>query len=286
MPLTLRPGRPEDAPLCGTICYEAFKAIAEQHNFPPGYPSPEAAVARMVARLAHPGFYAVVAELDGRIVGSNFLDERLSIAGLGPITVDLAVQNRTIGQHLMHAVLEHAKAQHLQGVRLLHATYHTRALSLYAKLGFVVRDMVAKVTGGALTLQLPDDTVRPARLEDFEACNQVCRHIHGHDRGGELREAMQHGTATVVEHGGRLSGYFTGSGVSGPHAVGETTEAVEALMGAAVAVARGTFRVPLRNGELLQWCLGHGFRVEVPETLMSLGFYQEPVGAFLPSGLY
>ena len=286
MPLTLRPGKPEDAPLSGTICYEAFKTIAEQHNFPPGYPSTEAAVARMAARLAHPGFYAVVAELDGRIVGSNFLDERSPIAGLGPVTVDPAVQNRAIGRYLMHAVLERAKAQRFQGVRLLHATYHTRALSLYAKCGFVVRDMVAKVTGGPLHHQIPDYTVRLGNREDLEACNQVCRHIHGHDRGAELREAMQRGAATVVEHGGRLSGYFTGSGVSGPHAVGETTAAVEALMVAAVAVERGTFRVPLRNGELLQWCLGHEFRVEVPETLMSLGFYQEPVGAFLPSGFY
>jgi len=78
MPLTLRPGRPEDATICGTICYDAFKAIAEQHNFPSNYPSPEVAAARMAERLTHPGFYAVVAELDGRVVGSNFLDLRCS----------------------------------------------------------------------------------------------------------------------------------------------------------------------------------------------------------------
>src|SRR5437773_4512143 len=112
MPLTLRPGRPQDATLCGTICYDAFKAIAAQHNLPSGYPSPAAAVARMAERLAHPGFYAVIAELDGRVVGSNFLDERSPIAGLGPITVDPAVQNRAIGRHLMHAVLERSAAQH------------------------------------------------------------------------------------------------------------------------------------------------------------------------------
>ena len=64
MSLTLRPGRPEDATLCGTICYEAFKTIAEQHNFPTNYPSPEVAIERMVERLTHPGLYAVVAELD------------------------------------------------------------------------------------------------------------------------------------------------------------------------------------------------------------------------------
>src|SRR5262245_56548264 len=106
MSLTLRPGRPEDATMCGTICYEAFKTIAEQHNFPTNYPSPEAAIERMVERLTHPGLYAVVAELDGCVVGSNFLDERSAIAGLGPITVAPTVQNRTIGRHLMQDVLD------------------------------------------------------------------------------------------------------------------------------------------------------------------------------------
>ena len=146
MSLTLRPGRPEDAAICGTIGYEAFKTIAEQYNFPTNYPSPEAAIERMVTRLMHPGFYAVVAELDGRVVGSNFLDERSAIAGLGPITVAPAVQNHTIGRHLMQDVLDRAAARHYPGVRLVLASYHARALSLYAKLGFTVRDVIARVS--------------------------------------------------------------------------------------------------------------------------------------------
>jgi predicted N-acetyltransferase YhbS len=285
MPLILRPGRPEDATKCGTICYDAFKAIAAQHSFPPSYPSPEVAVARMVERLTHPGLYAVMAELDGRIVGSNFLDERSSIVGLGPITVAPTVQNRTIGRHLMQDVLDRVAARRYLGVRLVHAAYHSRALSLYAKLGFTVRDLLARVTGAPLGLQLPGYTVRPATLADRDACDQVCRRVHGHDRSGELRDAIEQGSATVVEHEGHLSGYATVIGVSG-HAVGETTEAVQALIGAAPAFERGGGLVPLRNGELFRWCLTAGFRVAVPQTLMSRGFYQEPAGAFLPSVLY
>lgn len=285
MPLMLRPGRPEDAIVCGTICYEAFKAIAVQHNFPPSYPSSEVAVARMGERLTHPGFYAVVAELEGRVVGSNFLDERSPIVGLGPITVAPTVQNRTIGRHLMQDVLARVAARRCPGVRLVHAAYHTRALSLYAKLGFAVRDLFAKVTGAPLALQLPGYTVRLAILTDLDACSRLCRRVHGHDRDGELRDAIQQGSATVVEHEGHLCGYATLIGVSG-HAVGETTAAVQALIGAAPAFERGGFLVPLRNGELFGWCLAAGFRVAVPETLMSQGFYQEPVGAFLPSVLY
>jgi hypothetical protein len=109
----------------------------------------------MVERLTHPGLYAVVAELDGRVVGSNFLDEGSAIAGLRPITVAPTVQNRTIGRHLMQDVLERAAARHSLGVRLVLASYHARALSLYAKLGFTVRDIIARVTGAPLARQFP-----------------------------------------------------------------------------------------------------------------------------------
>jgi hypothetical protein len=45
MPLTFRLGTPGDADRCGTICYEAFTAIAAYHHFPGDFPSPEVAAA-------------------------------------------------------------------------------------------------------------------------------------------------------------------------------------------------------------------------------------------------
>ena len=53
--------------------------------------------------FSHPRFYCVVAESDGCMVGSNCLDERSAIAGLGPITVDPSIQNRGVGRKLMEA---------------------------------------------------------------------------------------------------------------------------------------------------------------------------------------
>jgi predicted N-acetyltransferase YhbS len=97
MAIVLRPGTAADAPVCGNICYEAFKAIGTEHNFPPDFPSPEVASGLLSKLLAHPRFYSVVAEGEGHIVGSNFLDERSSIAGVGPITVDPTGQNRGVG---------------------------------------------------------------------------------------------------------------------------------------------------------------------------------------------
>src|ERR1051326_4477008 len=104
MNVTLRPGKPEDATTCGNICYEAFKSIAEAHRFPPDFPSPEIAAGLLSRLLSQSGFYSVVAEWEGRVVGSNFLDERSPIAGVGPITVDPNAQNKSIGRRLMEDV--------------------------------------------------------------------------------------------------------------------------------------------------------------------------------------
>ena len=118
MNVTLRPGTAADAELCGEICYNAFQAIAEQHNFPPDFPSREVARGLLARLLASPGFYSVVAEVDGTIVGSNFVDERSTIAGLGPITVDPAVQNRAVGRQLMQNALDRVKQRAFPGVQV------------------------------------------------------------------------------------------------------------------------------------------------------------------------
>src|ERR1700688_1938399 len=104
-PVTIRRAKPEDAGVCGQICYEAFKTISLAHNFPPDLPEPGLAVGLLTMIFSHPGFYCVVAELDGRIAGSNCLDERSAITGVGPITIDPKVQNRGVGRALMLAVM-------------------------------------------------------------------------------------------------------------------------------------------------------------------------------------
>lgn len=284
MDIMLRRGTPDEAPELGRICYEAFGAISGKHNFPRDFPSPEVAAGLLSFMLGHPGFYSVVAELDGRIIGSNFLDERSPIAGVGPITVDPESQDRGVGRRLMQAVLERAEAQRFPGVRLLQAGYHTRSFSLYTSLGFEVREAVATIQGPALGITVPGRAVRTARPSDVAACNTLCRRVHGHDRGGDLRDAVEAGSATVVEHDGRITGYATSVAFFG-HAVGETDDDVKALIGAATSFDGPGFLVPARS-PLLRWCLEQNLRVVQLLTLMSLGLYNEPKGAFLPSILY
>src|SRR5215208_638720 len=206
----IRQATADDAQECGRICYEAFAAIAHYHNFPPDFPSVDAAAGVLSGLIAHPGFYGVVAEQGGRLVGSNFLDERSMIRGVGPITVDPEVQNRRIGLALMNAVLERGAQQRAPGVRLLQSAYHNRSMSLYAKLGFDVREPFAVMQGNSLGLNVPGYTVRTATDSDVHACDALCVRVHGHDRGGEVRDAVTQGMAQVVERHGRITGYTTG----------------------------------------------------------------------------
>jgi len=285
MDLKLRRGTPDDAEVCGRICYDAFTKISKAHDFTPDFPSPDIAIGLLTWMLNHPRFYAIVAELDGKVVGSNFLDERNVIAGLGPITVDPAVQNRAVGRHLMEAAHDRVAAKNVPGVRLVQSGFHTRSLSLYAKLGYEVREHLACIQGPAIDTKVEGFPVRPATESDLDACARLCRRIHGHDRSGELHDAITTGTAMVAEHSGRLIGYATIIGFFG-HAVGESNDALKALIGAAKEFAGPGFLLPTSNGELFRWCLANGLRVTQPMTLMSRGLYNEPDGAFLPSILY
>ncbi|TMR08184.1 GNAT family N-acetyltransferase [Nonomuraea turkmeniaca] len=285
MDLVLRAGTADDARDCGRICYESFARLADDHGFPHDFPDVETATGSVATLLTHPGFYSVVAELDGRIIGSNFLDERSPIVGVGPITVDPAVQNRGVGRRLMQNVLRRAAERQVPGVRLLQSGYHCRSFALYAELGFEFRETLACLQGSPLHQAVDGYMVRRAVDEDLPACNELCRRVHGVDRGGELADAIQQGAARVVEHGGRLTGYATGLAFFA-HAVGETTEDIKALIGAAPSFGGMGILVPASNSALLQWCLHNDLRVVQLLSLMTIGLYNEPAGAYLPSVLY
>lgn len=285
MSLTLRPGTSHDAEACGVICHSAFKTIADKHGFTSDIPSAEVGVGLVSMLLGHPGFYSVVAESDGKVVGSNFLDERSLIAGVGPITIDPAAQDRGAGRALMQDVLDRAQQQRFPGVRLLQAAYHTRSLSLYSKLGFEARELVATIQGPAILKEIPGSSVRAASEADAEECNLLCRKVHGHDRAGELADAIQQGTATVVERHGRITGYSTGIAFFS-HSVAETNDDLKALISAAPEFQGPGFLLPTGNGELLRWCLNQNLRVVHMMTLMTIGLYAEPGGPYMPSVLY
>ena len=151
---------------------------------------------------------------------------------------------------------------------------------------FIHEKRLLACRGSRSAWRRPGTPWRPATTDDFEACDRVCRDVHGHDRHGELADAITQGTARVVEHDNRVTGYYATDLAFFAHAVGETDREVTALIGAAEAFGGSGILVPVRNMSLFQWCLGHRLKVVQVLTLMTLGLYNEPNGAYLPSILY
>jgi len=283
--VVIRHATPEDSSICGRICYDAFSTINASHGFPCDFPGPEAAEGVISAMFSSPGSFCVVAESEGRIVGSNCLFESAAIAGVGPITVDPHIQNRGVGRKLMEAVLDRAKERGSAGVRLVQAAFHNRSLSLYAALGFDVREPLSCMQGTPREREIPGCTVRSAQSSDVDACNALYRRIHGFDRGAELTYAIKQTTARVVERASRITGYASALAFFG-HATAETNLDMQALLASAESFEGPGILVPTRNNVLFRWCLANGLRVVQPMTLMSMGLYNEPQGAWIPSILF
>jgi predicted N-acetyltransferase YhbS len=284
-PVVIRRALPADAEACGRICYEAFTTLNNSFNFPPDFPNPETAQHVLASMFSNPGFFCVVAEQDGKVLGSNCMDERSVIAGIGPITVDTASQNNSVGRQLMDAVIHRVHERGFPGVRLIQAAFHGRSMALYTRLGFAIREPIVVMQGPAIHQVPSTHSMRAAVAGDVEACNALCTQVHGHDRAGEMTDAIGQGTARVVERDGRITAYASVIGFFG-HSVAENNHEMQVLLAGSDGFAGPGILVPTRNTDLFRWCLDHGLRVVEPMSLMTLGLYNEPAGAFLPSILY
>ncbi|HYG00388.1 MAG TPA: GNAT family N-acetyltransferase [Candidatus Saccharimonadales bacterium] len=290
--LRLRPGTIEDAKQIGTIIFEAFSGISHKHGFPPDFATVDIAIDTASFLLSRPEFYSVVIEdtsgSDNKVIGNNFLDERSSVvAGVGPLTVDPKSQNKGLGRILMSNVLERARSKNYPAIRLVQSSYHNRSLSLYSSLGFEIREPISNMQGKPIRAIIPGRTVRLATESDLDYCNVVCKAIHGHDRNGELVDSIKQGIAKVVLHGDKITGYTCGLTFFN-HSVGFTNDDLKALIASETRDYYGGpgILIPSRNTHLLRWCFDKGLRLAQQLTLMTIGMYNEPSGAYMPSILY
>ncbi len=286
MTLQIRRALPSDAEACGHIMFAAFENIARSHGFTPDFPSVEAAAGLARSLIGDPSVFGLVAEIKGRVVGSNFLSEADAVRGVGPITVDPDAQGRGVGRQLMQAVV--GRANGACGVRLLQDAFNMRSYALYASLGFEVREPVLVLTGRPKEPMPADWQVRPMREADIDACDALCRAVHDISRRHELAAAIDHLTPLVAEREGRIRAYMTAPNFwIANHGLGETEADLRAvILGAAEAVDMVSFLLPTRQSGLFRWCLDQGLRAVKPMTLMTLGSYRQPAGAYMPSVFY
>ena len=286
MNINIRLMTQEDVETCGRICFEAFKHLANRHNFLADFPSPESSVQLATYFFANPYIYAIVAENeDGEIVGSNYLWEYDSIRAVGPISVALNTQAKGAGRKLMDAVMERGAGS--EGIRLVQDSFNTTSMSLYAKLGFDVQEPLVRIEGVVKGNAPAGIDVRPIREADVAQCAELCRKTHDIERTNELSNTPPLWTSFVAVRDGRVTAY-----ASAPHcwalnyAVAESEEDMQALLTGAGNLSDGqpiSFLLPTRQANLFRWCLKQGMRVIKPLTLMSMGRYEKPRGCFLPS---
>jgi predicted N-acetyltransferase YhbS len=285
----LRQIEPADADECARIVYEAFGGMHDHHRFPRDFPTLEAAEQLTSAFIAHPSIWGVVAESDGRIVGSNFVDERGPIRGVGPITVDPNAQGAGVGRRLMEAAQE--RGREAAGVRLFQDSFNVGSLSLYASLGFEVKEPAVVMSGTPGSGPVAGIEVRPLEEADVQGCEEVCLRVHGFERTNELRDAIQVPVLSpfVAVRDNRITAYATTlTFFPAAYAVAETEDDMRALILGAVAAGEepASFLLPTRQAGLFRWCLDEGLRVVKPMTYMAIGEYREPSGSWVPSVLY
>lgn len=289
MAIAVRAIEPTDGEECARIVYEAFGGLHDHHRFPRDFPTLQAAAQLTSGFIAHPAIWGVVAEAEGRIVGSNFLDERGPITGVGPITVDPKAQGHGVGRRLMEAVMQRGAGA--RGIRLLQDSFNMRSLALYASLGFEVKEPMVVMNGTPRGGPPAGIQVRPLQQGDLEQCETLCRTVHGFERTNELRDAIQLPalSPSVAVREGRITAYATTlTFFPAAHAVAETEDDMRALITGAVATGNepASFLLSTRQAGLFRWCLGQGLRAVKPMTYMAIGEYRQPDGCWIPSVLY
>jgi predicted N-acetyltransferase YhbS len=288
MTITYRQPTSTDITAVGQLIFDAFASIHDRHQFPRDFPTLESAVGFAQAWISHPRVWGILAVRDSKIVGCNFLDERNSVPGVGPICVDPNQQGGGIGRKLMEAVIERGEASGAKSIRLMQDAFNTASMSLYASLEFVINEPIAEMRG-KIAAHPATSSARPMTEKDLPACGELCRKVHGFDRNPELADALKMFKPMVVERGGRITAYMTAP-TFWPlnHGVAESGEDMKELLGGASAANEEplAFAVPTRNGEFFRWCLAQGLRMQKPMSLMTRGEYQEPIGWWFPSVLY
>lgn len=287
MNINIRAIKSTDAEQAGKIVYEAFANVSTSHGFPPDFPSVEIASGFVNLWIQHPDVVGFAAELDGKFVGSNFVTEFDEIRGVGPITVEPATQASGIGRALMKAVIE--RGRDASGIRLVQAAFNTRSMSLYASLGFDIKEPLALMAGKPTREVSRGTDVRPMTANDLDECEALYERIHGISRRGEVSLCLEHFRPFVAVREGRIVAYSSAPMVWAlNHGVAETEiDLLDVLAGASRQSDQAiSLLLPTRQADVHRRCLASGLRMVMPLSLMTMGKYQEPISCYFPSVLY
>jgi GNAT superfamily N-acetyltransferase len=284
--IELIPAEPQHAKELGSICFEAFKEIQDRGCGTRDFPTAEIAQQVLGMLVERDDFYSVSALDDGRVVGSNFLSLMDPVGGVGPITVDPSYQGQGVGRALMQNVIDYARHNNIEQVRLFQDSFNLSSLSLYASMGFDTKDSAALMQVTPATEA--DNSVRPITEPDLPAIEELSKRIYKNSRRNEVAAAAPYGFATFLkERQGRVTGYLLPGNFG--HGVAETEEDALALVGEAarrLPPEAARFFCPLSEDSFYRKTLQAGCHAIKVMNYMTLGPYEHPDEVWMPSVLY
>ncbi len=278
--------KPEYRDELGRIFYEAFKDLSDRHGFPLDFPSAAAGRQIIGTLLSRTDFYGVAALLDGQLVGSNFLAMGDPVWAVGPISVDCAYQGLGVGRRLMEDVIHHARRHKVDRVRLVQETFNTQSISLYAALGFDIKEELAFMQAAPAPVE--DRSVRELTGADISSAARLSAEIYLCSRQNEIAAAVKYGFSPLMrERNGRMTGYLI-PGIFG-HGVAESEQDALAIVGEMarrLPAASARLTCPLGDSGFFRSLLKAGCRTIKIATLMAMGPYNRPEGVWMPSFAY
>jgi GNAT superfamily N-acetyltransferase len=295
--IVIRPMLESDLPAADRIIRVAFGTFL-------GMPDPtafmgDASMAR-TRWLADPGS-VVVAEHNGKVIGSNFATNWGSFGFFGPLTVEPEYWNRGVAQRLLGPTMEIFRRWGNRHLGLYTFPHSPKHMALYQKFGFWPRDLVvnfSKTVDGAPAS--PPDVSRFAETKpaDRESLIAACREVtdaifEGLDVQREIRAVAEQnlGDTILVWDSSRLAGFAVchagagteaGSGVCyakfaavrpGPRSEENFARLLRGIevFAASLHAPRVTADVNVARRQAFRAMLGNGFRPERQGVAMETG---------------
>jgi len=287
----------DDVRKAADICQEAFDTFNPSVGLDPEFP-PHDVPFHVLGNACHPGFIGFVAiNNEKQIVGSNLIDLREEVAGIGPISVTTCCHNSGVGRLLMKACMKAAAEKGIRSVRLHAIANNKKSFSLYLDLGFNPICTCGEYVGFCQLKPLEGFRAEPLSDHIVEPCNALHLRVCGFDRRKTISSMIAdgpHPQAVVFDMSGKVVAYTTGT-YPGGHTVADSTEALKALLifqsrqvqeaiTAGALIPPITIFVPHDYPEVMRWLACNGFRLSRQTLHMGYGHHQKPVnGVYLSS---
>jgi GNAT superfamily N-acetyltransferase len=262
------------------LCFDAFRTIAEAHGRESEFASIDSAVFAIAPIIASGS--AVVAEVNGEILGFGAILDLGGVGSIGPIATRVDAEGRGVGTAVVGALVQRAKDSGWESVRLMRATYQSRAARLYERFGFVARATFEALRGVPSGDPSRHATLaRPAVAQDVPICVALSRLHLGFDRGSEIERSIEEGFALVVEGCDGPRSYSAGLGFLG-HTVARDVTDFEMLVRAARSFGGLGYLCPTESG-LADSLKARGVHSTAGYELMVRGSWIRPEPIYCPS---